>query len=224
MAMIGTQPVSFITLTLSGKNKGLHELIDKLYRSFKALRNHPTWSEKVEGGAAFLEIKYNDKSQRWHPHLHIIAKASYIDQGELSEAWRTITKDSFIVDIRRVRNPEITGRYVTKYASKPLNSSFSNTPALLDESILALKGRRLCMCFGTWFGTPLDLAEDAELADDLIDAGGWTCISTLEHMCERAAAHDEEAKRYLVACNAFERFYIAQATPPPPRDNAPPTE
>lgn len=218
LSQIDGKPVSFITLTLCGRGEGLGELVDRLYRHFRALRAHPLWDEAVNGGAAFLEIKWSDKAQRWHPHLHIIADAKYIDQGELSTAWRSITKDSYIVDIRRVREPEVTGRYVTKYASKPLNSSFCNTPKLLDEAITALKGRRLCLCFGTWYGTPLSEAEDADFADDLIDAGEWSNICTLDDVLWRAANHDEEAKRMLVALNAFEKFYIAQATPPPSPD------
>lgn len=188
-AVVKDKPTTFITLTLCGKKEPLAPLIDRLYRSFRNLRAHPIW-DKVTGGAAFLEVKWSDKAQRWHPHLHIICEAGFIDQGELSDVWRGITKDSFIVDIRKVRDSAVTSRYVTKYASKPLNTSFANDAKLLDEAVLALKGRRLCLCFGTWYGTPLDLAEDTEFADDLIDAAGWTNVRSLEECLDAANAGD----------------------------------
>lgn len=202
----------FITLTLCGKKEPLKELVDRLYKSFRYLRSHPTWSDKIDGGAAFLEIKWSDKAQRWHPHLHIVANGRFIDQGELSNAWRSITKDSYIVDIRRIRDKEHAARYVTKYASKPLNTSFSNTPKLLDEAVISLKGRRLCTCFGTWYGTPLDLADDEVLADDLVDAGGWTFWLPLEDVLHAARSGDADAIATIRALDC-EALWRATLTP-----------
>lgn len=201
LAAIGSSPVSFITLTLCGRKEPLGELVDRLYKHFRALRLHPLWQDKVRGGAAFLEVKWSDKAQRWHPHLHIIADADFIPQQELSTVWRTISRDSFIVDVRRVKNAEVTGHYVCKYASKPLNSSFSNTPALLDEALLALKGRRLCLCFGTWYGTPLSDAEDATLEDELAD-GTWKMFSDLESILVRATNGERDAIHILFYAKA----------------------
>jgi hypothetical protein len=211
--MIGSQGVTFITLTLSGKNQSLVELVDRLYKHFRALRLHPIWTDAVEGGAAFLEIKYSDKAQRWHPHLHIIAHTKFIDQGELSSVWRGITKDSFIVDIRKVRDVETTSRYVTKYASKPLNMSFANDPVLLDEAIHAMKGRRLCSCFGTWYGTPLDLAEDETLADDEVDAGEWTMFGVLDDAIEAANAGDAYWRQILIDMGMEAKWRAALTAP-----------
>ncbi len=204
-AVMADRPHTFITLTLCGKKEPLVELIDRLYRHFRSLRAHPIW-EKVTGGAAFLEIKWSDKARRWHPHLHIICEARYIDQGELSDVWRGITRDSFIVDIRKVRDSEVSARYVTKYASKPLNKSFANDDALLDEALIAMKGRRLCLCFGTWYGTPLDAAEDTEFADDLVDASEWSTIMTLDELLTRATAGDGASIAMVRSLNCEEKW------------------
>jgi hypothetical protein len=205
----------FITLTLCGKKESLTDLIDRLYRSFRNLRQHPTWADKIKGGAAFLEIKWSDKAQRWHPHLHIVAQGGFVAQYDLSDAWRSITKDSYIVDIRRIRDKEHAARYVTKYASKPLNSSFGNTPKLLDEAVIALKGRRLCLCFGTWYGTALDLADDETLADDVVDAGGWTFVGSLEDFLIHAASGDEWHRQALIAAGAEAAMRLTWTTAPP---------
>ena len=132
-SQMGTKAHSFCTLTLCGKGEKLTDLIDRLYKCFRALRQHPLWTNAVRGGGAFLEVKWIDKFGRWHPHLHCIIDADFMDQGHLSTAWHSITRDSFIVDIRRVRDIKGQQRYVTKYASKPLNTSFSTSPHLLDE-------------------------------------------------------------------------------------------
>ncbi len=178
--------LSFITLTLAGKDAGLAEKVDRLYKHFRALRLHPTFADAVRGGAAFLEIKYSDKAKRWHPHLHLICDADFIDQGVLSDVWRGITKDSFIVDVRRVKQLEEAARYVTKYASKPLNSSFANVPALLDEAVIALRGRRLCFAFGDWYGTPLDLDQEDLLDEDELPSDAWESYVPLETAIDNA--------------------------------------
>lgn len=172
--------ISFITLTLAGKTEGLAEKIDRLYKGFRALRAHPLWSEKVRGGVAFLEIKHSAKAGRWHPHLHIMADADFIDQGELSNAWRSITRDSFIVDIRRVKEEKQAAVYVTKYASKPLNSSFFSDSKLLDEAVIALKGRRLCFAFGDWFGEGLDIESESLLDEGEENDAEWNNFTPLE--------------------------------------------
>jgi len=205
LQVIGDQPVSFITLTLCGRGETLSDLIDRLFKHFRALRLHPTWADKVRGGAAFIEVKWSDKAQRWHPHLHIIADASFINQGELSDVWRGISKDSFIVDIRRVKNPQVTGHYVTKYASKPINSSFINEPERLDEALKSLKGRRLCLCFGTWYHTPLNGAEDEEF-DLEQDHKDWKMFCDLETLLQRACSGESHAISVLMAAGGEFRW------------------
>jgi hypothetical protein len=213
MQIIQGKRCRFITLTLTGsKKETLVDLIDRLFKSFRALRLHPVWADAVDGGAAFLEIKRSSKADRWHPHFHIIAEGRFLDQHRLSDAWRSITKDSYIVDVRDARD-EAVANYVSKYASKPLNSSFANTCEHLDEAVEALKGRRLCTCFGTWYGTPLSNAEDEELADDLIDAHGYHFVAQVDDVIAAAAAGDHLSMTLIRACEgAYERFirYTAQ--------------
>lgn len=212
----GSRSVSFITLTLCGKGESLQVLVDRIYRHFKALRQHPLWQESVTAGAAFLEIKWNDKAQRWHPHLHLICLAKFIDKQALSDVWRGISKDSFIVDVRRVQDQQIVGSYACKYASKPLNSSFSNTPRLLDEALLALKGRRLCFTFGEWYGEPLTGEDDDDI--DPASVGTWHFIAPLDELLSRATAADPNAVEILrsAGLEVLWRGNVLSTPPPPP--------
>lgn len=202
--------LKFITLTLLGKGESLVDLVDRLYRSFRALRIHPSWADRIAGGAAFLEIKWNEKKQRWHPHLHILCEGKYFPQHELSSVWRGITHDSFIVHLRPVGTLEKDTGYITKYASKALDSSFALSPARLDEAVVALKGRRLCLCFGTWYGTPLSMAEDEQLADDLVDASGWSNFSPLEEILVRADQGDAYCRHILASMRVDAKWIMAR--------------
>lgn len=206
--LIGDATPTFVTLTLRGMGEKLTDLIDKLYRCFRALRQHPFWAEACTAGAAFLEIKYDDRHQRWHPHLHIMCIARYMEQGFLSKIWHTLTKDSHIVDIRKVSDTAKVAGYVTKYVSKPLNTSFGNAPALLDEAIQALAGRRLCLCFGDWYGEPL--GEDGlEFDDDDSAPGDWTFFSDLETVLARARSGERDAITILTAAGMESRWRMS---------------
>ena len=213
--IIADRPVSFITLTLCGHGEPLAVMLDRLYKHFKALRNHPTWADAVAGGVAFLEVKYSDKAQRWHPHLHILCDAKFIPQDDLRRAWFSISHDSFIVDIQRVASAEQVGNYVTKYASKPLNTSFANSPALLDEALKSLKGRRLCFAFGTWYGKALvDPDLDGDDALDLVQEG-WAFFDQLETLLHRANGGSPEARHIFLTMNAEAQWRSTLNLPPP---------
>lgn len=201
--------ISFLTLTLADNDKPLSELIDKLLSSFRKLRQWPTWKRRVTGGVAFLEVKWNDAKQRWHPHLHAIIDAAYIEQKALSDRWLKITHTSFIVHIKRPRENETVIRYVTKYGSKPLDHSFVNDDQRLDEAIASLKSRHLCTVFGEW--------RDWRLTDD-DDQQAWEPIDTLSRLIAREAGGDREAAAILEKL----RCTILRETTSAPQNKSPP--
>ncbi len=202
--------ITFLTLTLADNDVGLSALIDKLIASFRRLRQWPTWKRRVAGGVAFLEIKWSDAKQRWHPHIHAIIDAAYIPQSDLSNRWLKITGTSFIVHIKRPRDSETVIRYVTKYGSKPLDHSFVNDNDRLDEAIGALKSRHLCSVFGEW--------RDWRLTDD-DEHEQWEPIDTLSRIIARATNGDAEAAAILEQL----RCTIPNKTTSFPPNKSPPT-
>ncbi len=183
--------ISFLTLTLRDSDLPLGELLDKLLRSFRILRQWKIWKREVAGGVAFIEIKWNDEKQRWHPHIHAIMDSGYIPQSTLSDRWCEITKGSFKVDIRRPRDNEHAISYVTRYGSKPLNQSFVDDPQRLDEAIAALKGRHMATVFGNWRGWCLTDDDEHEK---------WLRVASLSEILSRERRGDPEAiqiMRYL---------------------------
>ncbi len=186
--LIKQKKVRFLTLTLKASPVPLSDSLDKLYASFQTLRRRSLWTRAVDSGVAFLELTWSSRSERWHPHLHCLIEGRWLDQAKLKRLWYQITTDSFIVDIRRPSNSGAIAAYVTKYASKPFNTSFLQKTALLDEAIVALQGRKLAVTFGRWRGVLL-----TKKPDD----GTWEHVGTLDDFIIRAAHGDTDARQIL---------------------------
>lgn len=187
---LGKNQARFATFTLRTTSEPLAQSLDTLYRAFTQLRRLPLWRKSVTGGVAFLEIKWMPDTARWHPHLHCLLTGRYIPQASLKRDWLRVTGHSSIVDIRLVRSQNDAARYVTKYASKPFNTSYLFDPPRLDEALVALAGRRLALTFGDWRGYRLTpTAADSE----------WTTVGLLSDVLAAAEAGDPEALRAINA-------------------------
>lgn len=193
----------FITLTLKSADEPLLELIDKLLNCFRKLRRNRLWLATQHGGAAFLEVKWNPGSNRWHPHLHIVTEGRYLAKAAIRKAWYQITGDSFIVDIRLVKSRQELCSYVTKYVASPVSHSVTNSHDLLTEAIRALHGRRTVTTFGNWRGVCL-VAKPT--TDEWLYYGTWTELQA----SARAFPWGEE-RRVLAA--------ILEGKPPKPWKN-----
>jgi len=190
LARLGRDPARFVTLTLAARDVPLTDTIDRLYRSFARLRLTRLWRDTVTGGVAMCELKRSRDGLHWHVHLHAIVQGAYLPQPLLSRAWRRITGDSYIVDVRLIRNPDQAAQYVTKYASKPLDPSVTRAPDLLLDAIRALKGRRLCLTYGAWRGLAL-----TQVTDDTV----WHAVAPLCVLLQRAASGDPDAVQILAS-------------------------
>jgi len=178
----------FITLTLRSDQQPLTELLDHLYESFKSLRKLPIWRKTQTGGVAFLEIKWNPKTNRWHPHLHILAHGRFIDQAKLCTAWKAVTGDSWVCDVRAVKEEAHALHYCTKYASKPFDPEMLRNENRLDEAIKALEGRRMILTFGKWKGLRVTARPDP---------AGWEHVGTVAELARKAVDGDVPAMDIL---------------------------
>lgn len=178
--------VRFLTLTLKHQPLPLATTIDRLFRSFTALRHRQDWIAHVTGGVAFLEIKPALDGSGWHPHLHVLIEGDFWDQRDIARAWHEITGDSFIVDIRQVKSAPEVAAYVAKYASKPGCKELYDHPAALAEAVIALKGRRLMTTFGAWRALKLQPEKPA-------DDGPWKRLGLLSTIVWKAQHGEPEA-------------------------------
>lgn len=204
--LIRRREIRFLTLTIKTTNEPLSDSLDKLYTSFQRLRRRRLWCRSVDGGVAFLENKWSETANRWHPHLHCLLEGRWIDKARLQQTWHDITGDSWIVDIRRPPNNEGVTRYVTKYAGKPFNNTFVNRPQLLDEALLAMAGRKLALTFGRWRGHVLTATPDT---------GCWEPFASLQNVLDRAAHGDAGCNRILRHLTNRDLADILARSPPP---------
>lgn len=184
-----SKTMRMVTLTLRHSQTPLTDQLDRLFSSFRKLRQRQSTHELFRGGSMFLEVKYSALTRTWHPHLHILCEGAFCSQKTIAEAWHAITGDSYIVHVKRVDSDDRMVTYVTKYASKPMDSSVFSVDTALDELVVALKGRRLNHCFGMW-----PKLDDKPTADEVND---WVTVGTLARLCNDAKDGDAVARSVL---------------------------
>lgn len=204
IARLRGKPARFLTLTLRSRQEPLADTITRLYKSFARLRQRRLWKRSVTGGVAFLEVKRSNDCNHWHVHLHALLQGKYLNSRELSRTWKQITTDSYIVDIRIVRDESAATRYVAKYASKPLDPTATRQHHALTEAIIALRGRRLCLTFGTWRGVVLTESTDTD---------EWEAVAPLSELLQRAAAGDGSARKILNALTGAQTCKQSRSPP-----------
>lgn len=138
--------------------KGLRTLSERRRAIRKGNRGKSEWGA-VAGAVGTLEV--TNRGKGWHPHAHmIVALDRYVDQRALSDEWRSITGDSFVVGITRLdpSRPVAEGfAEVFKYALK-----FSDlTPEQVWHAAQVLAGQRLLFSYGCFRGV--------EVSDELTD-------------------------------------------------------
>ena len=146
--------LKFLTFTLKSTADSVEDQTTRLYKSFIKLRRTAFFKNKVSGGVWFFQMTVNKSSGLWHPHIHVLVDADYIPKRMLKAAWLKITLDSYVVDIRKVSNPEKAAEYVARYATIPADL-LSCTVAQGSALVIGLKGRRMCGCFGSARGMAL---------------------------------------------------------------------
>ena len=166
-----------ITLTVKD-GPDLKERFKHLYDS-----QHELWKQKhrarggpfdgIEGAVWSYEIKRGSNSGDWHPHLHMIALAEHQPQKAwLSDVWHKITGDSYIVDVKPIReegtgdNPYIGGfmevfKYAVKFSDQPPADTVHAWQTLANKRLLGSSG-----CF-RGVEVPADLLDDPEGFNDL---------------------------------------------------------
>jgi hypothetical protein len=156
--------VAFNTLTLkSDKTRRLSDGNRQIKDNFKKLRRRDVYKNCV-GGFGRVENTFSKKFG-WHPHLHsLILIKNFIPQKLLSDAWREITTDSMVVDIRRV-DDVVDGLIETiKYPFKPADLRRLGKHEI--QEMLGAKGERLGLSFGVLFGIETDADSDDVVNDE----------------------------------------------------------
>lgn len=197
-----------LTFTLKSQDTPLVHEIKRIYDSFRIWRKHAWFKDKIRGGIFFLEITYNHDKKMWHPHLHCIVDSEYLRQNEMRVLWKNITGDSFIVDVRKISNTEQAAGEVSKYATKAISGTIWKHETLLEEAILALRGRRTFQSFGTWGKLSL-----SRLPDDETE---WVQIGTLAWFIQHAQRQQSYAINVLDSILGNRTHIPMESARPPP--------
>lgn len=167
-----------VTLTMAHCDDLLAMQLDRLYKAFKDLRRLSLWKKNVTGLIWFFELKLTGKGE-WHPHLHILIDGRYLPQRALSRAWKKKTGDSYIVDVRAVKDKKKAAFYVSKYATKPI--SVKNVPAALYREFFGgMSKRRLCGAAGTARVSGV-LTRPVFVSTDWERIGSWSVVTANLH-------------------------------------------
>lgn len=107
----------FFTLTIKNcKDYQLGKKVDKIMNAWDKLVRYKIIKEAVTGWYRWIEISYNRTEDTYHPHLHIIAAANYIDKEKLQSLWEKAMRLDYepIVKITKVVDIENMPNYVRK--------------------------------------------------------------------------------------------------------------
>lgn len=208
-AQLPAVQLRFVTLTLKSRSAPLTDQIDQIWAYFKQLRKTEVWKSNVTGGLSFFEITRNETTQMFHPHVHVLVEGKYLPQKVLRTEWLKITGDSYIVDVKFVRDPIAAAGYVAKYAGKAIAANVWQNRSSLVEVITALAGRRTFNAFGSW--RKLSLSRVA--SDDL----EWTPIAPLHRLITLAASGDVAARQIMAQIRGVNLDEAILLGLPPPK-------
>ncbi len=96
------------------------------------------------GALAVLEF-----GKKLNIHAHIIVYGPYYPQSYISRKWKEITGDSYIVDIRAIRDHKVVANYLVKYIAK--SPKFDNLK-FYSAYLKAITGVRRLHRYGIFYG------------------------------------------------------------------------
>ncbi len=152
-------------LTLTMKNAAtLDGGLVKLKNAFTKFKRRKEFKEHIKGYFGAFEYTFNPKTNDFHVHLHlIILRGKFWNQSDISDAWRDVTGDSFIVDIREIKNAHKGVKEVCKYPMKPADL-MSIPDEKFKEVVKMKKGTRMFVSGGCFYNVKLD--DDADETDE----------------------------------------------------------
>lgn len=107
-----------VTLTLRRvPGRSLQEQLERLRTAYSRLRRRAIWAG-VTGSMYAIEAKPPTPTRGgWNVHLHAVVDGPWLPKGQLSDAWRDLTGDSYIVDVQQLRHPDAGVSYILGYTA-----------------------------------------------------------------------------------------------------------
>jgi hypothetical protein len=153
-------------LTLTMKNAVTLEAgLAKMKKCFTQFKRNKPFKNHIKGYFGGFEYTFNPKTNDFHIHLHLIVlRGKFWNQSDISDAWRDVTGDSFIVDIREIKDAYKGVKEVCKYVVKS-NDLLTMPDEQFREVVEMKRGTRMFISGGCFYNVKLD--DDADDADNV---------------------------------------------------------
>lgn len=205
--------LKFVTLTLKPSSRPLADHLAHLLKSFRRLRSTRWWRALNVRGIGVAETTRGANGSHWHLHLHLVIESPYLDARQLSAAWRTASKGSYIVDVKKVRTAETTDKlteYLAGYLAKEPPGVDATDAKLITEWVRALTAQHWVVQFGA-----RKKAEIPEEPEQEKDAGPWEYVAPLATLILAARGGHEVAVGLL---EKLENARETDSTADPPEE------
>jgi plasmid rolling circle replication initiator protein Rep len=165
-----TTPGRLCFLTLTAKNsRTLETGLKDLKRSFAAFKRKKAFKAHIKGYVGGFEYTYNAKTNDFHVHLHLIVlRGKFWNQSDISDTWREVTGDSFIVDIREVKDVHKGVKELCKYIVK--STDLMKMPDEKFREVTEIRrGTRMFISGGCFYNVKFDDLDDADDGADVFN-------------------------------------------------------
>lgn len=137
----------FLTLTIKNSNPDeLKDNISHILKSFKRMTRYKKFDDVVIGYFRSLEVTYNQQTNEFHPHLHVLLTINksyfngrkYIKQKDWVALWKRALNIDYepVVDIRTVKNDNSKAiAEVSKYAVKASDIVIKDKNGIIDTNM-----------------------------------------------------------------------------------------
>ncbi len=163
-----TTPGRLCFLTLTARNSATVEGgLKNVKRSFAAFKRKKAFKAHIKGYVGGFEYTYNPKTNDYHVHLHLIVlRGKFWNQSDISDTWREVTGDSFIVDIREVKDVHKGVKELCKYIVK--STDLMKMPDEKFREVTEIRrGTRMFISGGCFYNVKFDDLDDADDGADV---------------------------------------------------------
>jgi hypothetical protein len=162
----------FLTLTIKN-TPTLEAGLAKMKKSFAQFKRKKAFKEHIKGYFGGFENPYKTREKGFNVHLHLLVlRGKFWNQSDISDAWREATGDSFVVDIREVKDVYKGVRELCKYVVKPVDL-LTMPDEQFREVVEMKKGTRMFISGGCFYNVKLD-------DDDAVDDNVFTQFADLK--------------------------------------------
>ncbi len=137
----------FITLTIGNcLDEDLEDMLHLIFEAWNRLVGYKRIKNSITGWFRWLEVTYNEETQSYHPHFHIIActhknyfsdNSIYISKDDLQRFWKKATRSDYKPSIQITK---VYSKNVCNYVSrlKPREYLFNDDISISKQVIKTL--------------------------------------------------------------------------------------